>query len=193
MISGVFGCLGGLLLWASDTPGGLNERDSPPLRTVSQVDLTRYQGGWYEVARIPNRFQRKCHKNVTAQYSRRADGRIDVANTCILKDGTRNQARGIARIVDVQSNARLEVSFVRVLGISLFWGDYWIIGLGDDYQYALVGTPGRKYGWILSREPVMSPNDLEKAWATLRQQGYDPDDFVMTHQDPVKNQAASHQ
>jgi apolipoprotein D and lipocalin family protein len=186
MLPGFFGCLFVLLLWVSATQCGKNEREAPLLKTVDQVDLTRYQGLWYEVARIPNRFQRKCSKNTTALYALRSDGRIDVVNTCIQKDGRAAQAQGIARIVDAKSNAKLAVSFVRVFGISLFWGDYWIIGLSDDYQYALVGTPGRKYGWILSRQPSLPPAELEKAFATLREQGYDPNEFVMTPQDTVK-------
>jgi apolipoprotein D and lipocalin family protein len=150
------------------------------LTTVEQVDLKRYTGTWYEIAKVPNRFQRKCACCTTAYYSLCEDGRIDVLNRCIKKDGTRIDAKGIARVVETKSNAKLKVSFVRFLGISLFWGDYWIIGLGEDYEYAIVGTPTRKYGWILSRRPWLSQEALELAFSQLRAKGYDPARFEMT-------------
>jgi apolipoprotein D and lipocalin family protein len=154
-----------------------------PVRTVEKVDLERYTGLWYEIAKIPNRFQRKCDRGTTAQYALRDDGKIDVINRCVKKDGNTIEAKGIARVVDTESNARLKVSFVKILGISLFWGDYWIIGLGEDYDYAIVGTPSRKYGWILSRTPSLSQEKLEEIFSLLREQDYNPDDFEMTNTD----------
>ena len=154
-----------------------------PLSTVGQVDVERYAGLWYEIAKIPNRFQRTCATGTTAFYSLRKDGRIDVLNRCIKKNGTQITAKGIARVVDTRSNARLKVSFVRFLGISLFWGDYWIIGLGSEYEYAIVGTPSRKYGWVLSRTPTLQPEQLEHIFSQLRDNGYDPDQFEVTVQD----------
>jgi apolipoprotein D and lipocalin family protein len=112
----------------------------------------------------------------------REDGKIDVINRCVEKDGSVNEAKGIAKVVDSKTNSKLEVSFVRILGISLFWGDYWIIGLDKDYRYAVVGTPTRKYGWILSRTPELSQKDMENIFALLRNQGYNPKDFEMTEQ-----------
>lgn len=121
-----------------------NTQNSEP-RTVDSVDLKKYVGVWYEIAKIPNRFQKNCACNTTATYLLRDDGKIDVINRCTRADGTINEAKGIARIVDTITNSKLEVSFVRVLGIQLFWGDYWIIGLETNYRYAVVGTPSRKY------------------------------------------------
>ncbi len=158
-------------------------QDKKLLKTVDKVDLDRYTGLWYEIAKIPNRFQRKCDRGTTAQYALRDDGKIDVLNRCIKKDGNVIEAKGIARVVDTKSNAKLKVSFVRILGISLFWGDYWIIGLGEDYDYAIVGTPTRKYGWILSRTQSLSQEKLEEIFNFLREQGYNPDDFEMTNTD----------
>ncbi len=120
------------------------EQSLAPLQTVDRVEIERYAGLWYEIARLPNRFQRNCNSNTTAEYRLRDDGRIDVINSCRRQDGSTNEAQAIARIVDKQSNAKLQVSFVRFLGISLFWGDYWIIGLDADYRYVVVGTPSRK-------------------------------------------------
>ena len=152
------------------------------LKTVSSVDLKKYVGLWYEIAKIPNSFQKKCARNTTAVYSLREDGRIDVVNRCLESDGTIDEAKGIARVVDTTTHAKLEVSFVRILGLQLFWGDYWIIGLDSAYKFAIVGSPSRRYGWILSRTPALSPEDSAKANLLLKEQGYDPGDFVPTEQ-----------
>ncbi len=149
------------------------------LLTVNSVDLNKYIGTWYEIAKIPNSFQNKCARNTTATYILRNDGNIDVINKCIEADGSLDEAKGIAKVTDKKSNSKLEVSFVRIFGISLFWGDYWIIGLDKDYRYAVVGTPSRKYGWILSRTPQLAKNDLEEIYHILKQQGYNINDFKM--------------
>ncbi len=146
-------------------------------RPVAHVDLERYTGTWHEISRIPNWFQAGCAHGTTATYTLRPDGMIEVVNRCQGKDGSENTARGIARVVDATTNARLEVSFVRFLGKALFWGDYWIIGLGRDYEYAIVGTPSRKYGWVLSRTPTLAPALRTEITTTLREQGYDPAEF----------------
>jgi apolipoprotein D and lipocalin family protein len=150
--------------------------------TVDSVDLAKYTGLWYEIAKIPNSFQKNCVRNTTANYKLREDGKIEVINKCVEVNGDTNIAKGIAKVVDTKSNAKLEVSFVRILGIQLFWGDYWIIDLDKDYKYAVVGTPSRKYGWILSRTQKLSPGIMDKIFDALRKQGYDPKDFVMTEQ-----------
>jgi len=150
--------------------------------TIDSVDLNKYIGVWYEIAKIPNSFQRSCKSNTTATYKVREDGRIDVINRCTGNDGEINEAKGIAKIVDDKTNSRLKVSFVRIFGISLFWGDYWIIGLDKDYKYAVVGSPNRKYGWILSRTPKLSQEDLKDIFGILSRQGYNPKDFEMTEQ-----------
>ena len=150
--------------------------------TVDSVDLNKYVGLWYEIAKIPNSFQRNCDHNTTATYKLIEDEKIEVINRCIEKDGSVNEAKGIAKVVDTKTNSKLEVSFVRIFGISLFWGDYWIIGLDKDYRYAVVGTPTRKYGWILSRSPKLSDEDMGNIFTLLRRQGYNPKDFEMTEQ-----------
>jgi apolipoprotein D and lipocalin family protein len=154
--------------------------DEAPPKTVAAVDLQRYVGLWYEIGKIPNRFQKQCVRGTTAEYTLRADGAVDVVNRCTREDGGTDEARGLAKVVDRESNSKLEVSFVRFLGIRLFWGDYWILGLGDDYEYAIVGSPDRRYGWILCRAPRMEPDMLERVHTTLREQGFDPARFEMT-------------
>ena len=138
------------------------------MQTVAQVDLDRYVGLWYEIARYPNGFQKDC-RNSTAMYTARNDGKIDVVNKCRSeKDGSIREAKARAWVVDSSSNARLKVSF--------FWpfrGDYWIIDLGQDYEYAVVGTPNRKYLWILSRAPEMAPDVLARIIENVEGQGFD--------------------
>ncbi len=150
----------------------------PPLETVPNVDLARYVGTWYEIAAFPQRFQRGCTAT-TARYTLRADGDIDVVNRCRKDalDGPEKVAVGRARVVDRTTNAKLEVSFFRP-----FWGDYWIIGLGDDYDYAVVGHPSRDYLWILSRTPTMDGALYDAILARLRAQGYEVDRLNRTMQ-----------
>jgi apolipoprotein D and lipocalin family protein len=153
------------------------------LIAVNHVNLEKYAGIWYEIAKIPNSFQKNCTRNTKAEYILRNDGKLNVVNTCIESDGKINTAKGVARVVDTNTNAKLEVSFVNILGINLFWGDYWIIGLGDNYSYALVGTPNRKYGWILSRTPKLEQEQVDRINEKLKIKGYDPAKFEFTIQD----------
>ena len=152
---------------------------APPPPVVDHVDLERYLGNWYEIKKIPNRFQKHCVGNTTATYSTRSDGRLNVINRCLADDGSWDQADGIARITDPVTNAKLEVSFVQLFGWNLFWGDYWVVDLAADYSYAIVGHPYRRYGWILSRTPTLAV-DLDQR---LRELGYDPATFEVTRQD----------
>jgi len=162
--------------------GAQSPRAADVPRIVPAVDISRYTGVWYEIAKIPNRFQRKCACNTTATYSLLGNGRINVVNRCVTASGDTIVARGMAKIADTGSNAKLKVSFVRLFGISLFWADYWIIDLADDYSYAVVGTPSRKYGWILCREPHMADSTYRTVSNRLHARGYDPADFERTEQ-----------
>ena len=141
----------------------------PPLETVPRVNLQRYLGRWYEIARSPNRFQHGCRES-RADYSLQEDGDIEVLNSCFDTDkGAIRQARGRAWVVDTTSNAKLKVSF--------FWpfrGDYWILELGSNYEYAVVGTPDRNYFWILSRSPQMPDALYGQILHRAKQQGFLP-------------------
>lgn len=158
------------------------EKDLPELVTVNQVDLNKYVGLWYEVAKIPNSFQDQCAYGTTAEYKILEDGDIQVINKCYDKNGTPDIADGIAKVVDKKTNAKLEVSFVSFLGIRPFWGDYWIIGLDENYQWAVVGTPSRKYGWILSRTLSLADDTMKEIFSLLKTQKYNPSDFEMSKQ-----------
>ena len=149
---------------------------------VTYVDLDKYSGLWYEIAKIPNSFQDHCAYGTTAEYKIEPDGDIIVINKCYDKEGALDIAEGVANIVDKITNAKLEVSFVSFFGIRPFWGDYWIIGLGEDYEYAIVGHPERKYGWILSRTPSITDEKMEEIWSIIIEQGYNRGDFELTDQ-----------
>lgn len=155
----------------------------PPPTPVDEVDLPRYMGVWYEIARIPNRFQDHCARNSRAEYSLRDDGQIDVTNRCVTREGKTDAVHGIARRTSQDgSNARLEVSFFDILGWRPVWGDYWIIGLDRGYDWVIVGHPDREYGWILSRAPRLTDTARERVDQLLRAQGYEPTAFSETPQ-----------
>lgn len=156
---------------------------SNEVETVENINLQRYQGKWYEIAKIPNSFQKKCESNTTANYELINDERISVVNRCFNKEEEVVKAEGVARVVDSVSNAKLKVSFFNIFGWYLFWGDYWIIGIGDDYEYSIVGHPKRKYGWILSREKTLPDDKLNEAFSKLRISGYDSENFEFTKQE----------
>lgn len=161
-------------------PSGVQPMPIP----VASVDLNRYAGIWHEIARIPNRFQQQCARDTLARYTLRADGRIDVVNQCVRRDGSLDQARGIARVVDADTRAKLKVSLVSLLGWRPFWGDYWIIGLDPNYRWAVVGAPNRKYGWILARSKTLDANNLETISAIIEYNGYQRGSFRMDGQGP---------
>jgi apolipoprotein D and lipocalin family protein len=166
------------LLSAGCAVSSTERRKLPPLETVQQVDLNRYLGTWYEIASFPQSFQKGCNAT-TANYALREDGQIDVVNRCRKGslEGPEDVARGRARVVDPQTNARLEVSFFRP-----FWGKYWIIDLEPEYGFAVVGHPGRDYLWILSRSPSLDPGVYGEIVARLQAQGYETDRLVKTAQ-----------
>jgi len=147
------------------------------LEVVASVDLSRYAGRWYEIARLPNRFQKKCADSVTADYALRADGKIQVVNRCRKTSGEFTTAKGKAKIVDKKTNAKLRVTF--------FWpfsGDYWILDLGPNYEFAVVGDPSRKYLWILSRTPQIGDPLYQQLLAKMAARGFPTDRMIKTLQ-----------
>jgi apolipoprotein D and lipocalin family protein len=161
---------------------------SPPLSTVKGLNLSQYMGTWYEIGKFPNRFQKACLSDTTASYSLITPDRIKVVNRCRTKSGKIAEAIGLAKPSGRPEEAKLKVSFVKLFGLQLFWGDYWIIGLDKTYQYAVVGNPDRKYGWILSRKPKMAGQDLQSALKILKDAGYDISLLEMTPQEANTDQ-----
>lgn len=150
-----------LLLFAARSEAG------SPVKSVPEVDLGRYAGKWYEIARYPRFFQRNCVGDVTAEYTPLPDDCLAVVNRCRTEDGV-DEAKAKACTVRDTGNAQLEVSF--------FWpfrSDYWIIGLDPGYRWAVVGNPKRSVLWILSRTPQLPKEQLDQALRGAAEQGYD--------------------
>jgi apolipoprotein D and lipocalin family protein len=149
---------------------------SGPLKVVKNLDLNRYAGKWYEVARFPNRFQEKCSGDVTADYTLQPVGKITVMNRCRQHDGKITEAAGVAKKADKDGkNSVLKVRFAPALLSFLpqVWGDYQVIALGPNYEYSVVGDPKREYLWILSRSPQMTDALYAEAVRQAREQGFD--------------------
>jgi apolipoprotein D and lipocalin family protein len=158
-------------------------RKALPLQTVLKVDIARYLGDWYDIAHLPNRFQRNRY-GAMAHYSLNPDGTVKVVNTCYKGSlhGKMIDIEGKARIVDPVTNAKLKVQF--------FWpfeGDYWIIDLDEDYQWALVGEPSRKYMWILSREPKLHLETIQYILTSAESHGFDVHKLVWEQHSEGKN------
>ncbi len=144
-----------------------------PVQSVSQLDISRYAGEWYEIAHLPMFFQRKCVGDITARYMLEDDGKIGVRNACKTKDGTIDVAEGMARAVKGHPG-RLQVRFApdMLSWLPLVWADYWVIDLDPDYQWAVVGEPDREYFWVLSRTPTMDRALFEQIKARAEAVGY---------------------
>jgi apolipoprotein D and lipocalin family protein len=155
--------------------GTVTDDRKDELAVVPSVDLSRYVGQWYEIARLPNRFQKKCADSVTANYTLRSDGSIKVVNRCRKPSGEFTTATGKAKIVDKKTNAKLKVSFFWP-----FYGKYWILDLGPNYEYAVVGEPGRDYLWILSRTPEIDETLYKELLAKMQARGFDTTRMIRT-------------
>lgn len=153
-----------------------------PLATVNAVDLGRYAGTWYEIARLPMWFQRHCLDS-KAVYRVRPDGAVDVHNECRTDSGGLDQIDGVATVVDPQTNARLRVVFdnifARLFGSSRE-GNYWIMDLDPDYRTSVVGTPDRRYLWILSRTPQLDDATYQRLVARAGELGFPVGDLIRT-------------
>jgi len=149
-----------------------------PPTTVAKVDLNRYLGKWYDIASFPQWFQKGCTAT-TAEYSLKDNGEIKVVNSCRKGslDGKQKVSVGRARVVDKDTNSKLEVSF-----FGPFWGNYWILDLGENYEYSVVGDPSRDYLWILSRTPQMDGEVYRGIVERLKAQGYELDRLQKTLQ-----------
>lgn len=143
-------------------------------KTVEQVNLTQYAGTWYEIARFPMYFQRHCARDVTATYRLNDNGTINVDNQCVKGNGERIGSIGEATAVD-STNSKLKVTFLPriVRWLPIGRGDYWVLKLDPQYQTALVGSPNRKYLWILSRRPQLDEQTYLSYVDAARKQGFD--------------------
>ena len=168
--------------WLGFTISTAAAADSLP--TVPHVDLGRYAGTWHEIARLPNWFQRSCERS-QARYTPCGDGSLKVENTCLKAKGRSSSIEGIATPVPGSGNARLRVKFGGLASLVPVArdGNYWIIALGEGepdapYEWALVGTPDRRFLWILARQPCLPPEVLADLKAQARCLGFDVGSLV---------------
>ncbi len=171
----------GIAMLTALAAGFAARRPNKPLATVPHVDLGRYAGLWFEIARLPISTESRCERDVTAHYEVR-DGALRITNRCRRASGRLKTATGHARLVDHRTNAKLQVSFAPSFldPLPFVWADYWILELADDYSAAMVGTPDRRYLWLLSRTPTLPGTALNAFLARAEQQGYDTDKLEYT-------------
>ena len=155
-----------------------------PLQTIDRLDVDRYMGSWYEIAKYPNRFQRQCVADTQAQYRQRDDGQLDVINRCRQTNGEMTEAIGRARQLGAADSPRLQVRFAPawLSWLPMVWGDYWVIDLDPAYQLVAVSEPSREYLWILSRTPRVDPAAYQALLGRLQAQGFDPSKLEPTVQ-----------
>ena len=143
---------------------------------TADVDLKRYAGRWYEIAKYPNKFQRNCKANTAANYTIKDNGKIEVVNECLEADGSTNRAVGEAKVPNKSETGKLKVRFAPgwLSWLPWVWGNYWVIELDPAYQYSVIGDPDREYFWILSREPKMDDATYQGILERARAKGFDP-------------------
>lgn len=173
-----------IVLAALLATGGLAAA-APALTTIATLDTARYAGTWYEIAKYPNYFQRKCLANTVAEYSVQPDGTFRVANRCTQDGGKVEQAIGAARQPGGAGSPKLEVRFAPawLSMLPLVWGAYWVIDLDPGYTLAAVSEPQRAYLWILARTPKVAPQAYAALLQRLAAKGFDTGKLVPTRQD----------
>lgn len=173
------------ILFLSSTFSVVEARE--PLETVPAVDFNRYAGLWYEIARLPNRFEKSCAGDVTASYTPLENGELRVINQCLKQNGEMKRAVGRARRADKTGEpSKLKVRFAPgfLSFLPFVWGDYWIIELADDYSYAVIGDPSREYFWILARSPRMDEGTYSRLVSSSAAKGFDTSRLIRTrHKD----------
>lgn len=173
----------GLAAWA------VSAYAQKPMPTVAQVDLAKYLGVWYEIARKPMYFQKQCTQNVQAVYTLNVNGNVNVENSCVNTDGGVDKVQGEAYVVNAPHNSKLRVSFLPefVRWLPVGRGDYWILKLDANYQTVLVGEPKRKYMWILSRQPHVSDEVMQEYIQYAQSLGYSTRDLIYTRHTEKNN------
>jgi apolipoprotein D and lipocalin family protein len=160
---------------ADDVPRANAAQSPGPLTPITSLDVPRYMGTWYEIAKYPNWFQRMCTGNTKAEYSPQPSGAVRVVNRCTTDDGKTKEATGSARQIGAPNSPRLEVQFTPawLSFIPFLWADYWVIDLDADYQLAAVSEPKREYLWVLSRTPTVNAASYDALLARLEKMGFD--------------------
>lgn len=176
----------GLLLLSINPSQAIAQKSDQSVRATASLDVPRYQGTWYEIAKFPNWFQKKCIANTKATYTAKPDGNLRVLNSCKTAGGDTSEAEGLARQIGAKDSSKLEVRFAPawLSFLPLVWGDYWVIDLDPQYQLAVVSDPRREYLWILSRTPQLDPKVYRDVLNRLQQQQFDIQKLELT---PQKN------
>ncbi len=166
------------------------QANDAPVKTIASLDVPRYLGTWYEIAKFPNWFQKKCVGNTKAVYSSRSDGNLRVLNSCKQADGETSEAEGTARQIGAKDSPKLEVRFAPVWlsFIPMVWGDYWVIDLDSQYQIAAVSDPKREYLWVLSRTPQLDPKVYDDLLRRLQAQQFDVRKLELTPQNKYETE-----
>lgn len=170
-----FLCICSLNALANDTANaGQPQAAREPLTTIMALDVPRYMGTWYEIAKFPNWFQKKCVGNTEAEYSLMANGNVQVVNRCKLASGEIDEAIGVARQVGEANSPQLKVRFAPawLSFIPAVWGNYWVIDLDDHYQLVAVSEPAREYLWVLARTPRVDRESYENLLGRLKRKGF---------------------
>ena len=156
------------------------------LTPIPSLNVARYMGVWYEIAKYPNFFQRKCISNTVAQYNPQPDGTVRVFNSCTQEDGKTIDATGQARQIGEASSPKLEVRFAPdwLSFLPFVWGNYWVIDIDTDYQLVAVSEPKREYLWVLSRTPTVSAKTYDELMVRLRAKSLDTSKLERTRQGP---------
>ncbi len=156
----------------------------PAVTTIPSLDIPRYMGTWYEIAKFPNRFQAKCVSNTRARYLAQTDGSVQVLNSCRTADGSTIDALGLAKQVGPVTSPKLRVRFAPawLSWLPMVWGDYWVIDLDAEYQLAAVSDAKREYLWVLSRTPDVPPKAYDALLARLKAQHFDVSKLERTTQ-----------
>ena len=156
----------------------------PPVSTIATLDVPRYMGTWYEIAKFPNRFQAKCVANTRARYLAQTDGSVQVLNSCITADGSTIDALGLAKQIGTATSPKLQVRFAPVWlsWLPMVWGDYWVIDLDADYQLAAVSDSKREYLWVLSRTPQVNDKAYGALMERLKSQHFEVEKLERTTQ-----------
>jgi apolipoprotein D and lipocalin family protein len=172
--------------WLTLAPAQAQSTEVPPapLEAIASLDVARYMGTWYEVAKYPNWFQKRCIANTSASYAVQPNGMLQVLNRCQKEDGSMSEALGAAKQVGDANSPKLEVRFAPawLSFLPFVWGNYWVIDLDPQYQLAAVSEPSRKYLWILSRTQTVEPKAYEALLQRLKQKGFNLDAIEISKQ-----------
>jgi lipocalin len=170
--------IAGMMLFIAFSCSNKMQMKSIDTSTVDTLDIERYLGTWYEIARFPHSFEKNL-VGVTATYSMRKDGKIRVLNQGYKGklDGKLSRAEGRAKIPDPADPTRLKVSF-----FLFFYGDYYVLELDKDYRWAMIGSSSPNYFWILSRTPQMDPKEYSRLLEIARERGYEMDQLIKVEQ-----------